>query len=145
MKKYRSEVGYSFYLMAILLSAIIILSFVFALRETSSMSETIMLFVVYGIVVLAFYFAVIHPLINTQYIVQNEKLEIKSGFYKKEISYNKFVEIIEKTSFGREPALSSRRLYIKYRDGQGMYWIGISPRDRVNFLKDIALWCNNSL
>lgn len=138
MKKYKSEIGYSFYLMMFILVVVITLSFIFALRGTDSKSETIVLFVAYAIAALAYCLSVIHPLINTQYVVQDKKLEIKSGFYKKTISFNQLVEIIEKKSFGREPALSSKRLYIKYRDGQDMYWIGVSPRDRENFLEDIG-------
>lgn len=138
MKIHKSEISYSFYSIAVVIAIAIILSFVFTMKGVDSISETIVLFVAYIMAALAFYFSVVHPLINTQYVIEGGKMVIRSGFYKKTISLNQVIEIIEKKSFGREPALSSRRLYIKYRDGQDMYCIGISPKDRVNFLKDIG-------
>lgn len=137
MRKYKSEIGFSFYFIAILIGTIIILSLVAILKDSFSISETIFLLFAYILVMLAYFFSIVYPLINTKYIVQDEKIIIKSGFYKKTILCNQIVEIVEKKSFNREPALSTRRLYIKYSDGQGKYWIGISPRNKADFIKNI--------
>lgn len=135
MKKYKSEIGFSFYLVVILAATIIILSLIMVLRNPISISETTILIFAYGLALLAYYFSVIYPLLNTNYVIQNENLIIRSGFYKKEISRNQIVEITEKKSLGREPALSTRRLYIEYRENSGIYFIGISPKNKEDFLR----------
>lgn len=143
LKKYKSEIGLSFYLVVTLITIIIVLSLIILLMNSIPSSEIIILIVAYTLVFLAYYFSILYPLFNTNYVIQDETLIVRSGFYKKVILRNQIVEITEKKSFNREPALSTRRLYIKYREDSAMCSIGISPKNKEDFLRKLGIYGNN--
>lgn len=142
MKKYKSKIGVSFGLVAVLTALILIVSFAIAMKDNYSTAEMVILLIVYLLGFTAYCFSFIYPICNTEYIIQEKELLIKCGLYKKKILLNDIVEVIPRKSFGREPALSMQRLYIKYSEGQGIYSIGISPRNMKDFLKNIEGFSN---
>lgn len=97
----------------------------------------VIIFLAYGAAAVAYFFSILYPLINTKYVLQDKSLMIRSGFYKKYISYNSIIEITQKSSMEREPALSKKRIYIKYKDGPETKMVGISPKNKDVFLKAI--------
>jgi hypothetical protein len=133
MKKYKSKIGVSFGLVAVLTALILIISFAIAMKDNYSTAEMVILLIAYLLGFTAYCFSFTYPICNTEYIIQEKKLLIKCGLYKKKILLNDIVEVIPRKSFGREPALNMQRLYIKYSEGQGIYSIGISPRNMRDF------------
>lgn len=142
MKKYKSKIGVSYGLIAVLIALILIISFVIVMKDSYSTAEMVILLIAYLLGFTAYCFSFIYPICNTEYIIQEKELLIKCGLYKKKILLNDIVEVIPGKSFGREPALSMQRLYIKYSEGQGIYSIGISPRNMKDFLKNIEGFSN---
>ncbi|MBU9728381.1 PH domain-containing protein [Diplocloster modestus] len=138
MKEYQSEKG-TFYLIAIIIAIVLLLPLLIVRYNPVSSQERLAVILAYVIAAAAYFFSIIYPILNTRYIIKDKTLVIKSGFYKNDISCDKIIEITPGKSFQREPALSSSRLYVKYRDGQLIKTVGISPKNKEDFIKSLQL------
>lgn len=132
-KVYRSSIGLMYSLVAILLAAIIAGSFLY-IRGDGNM---IAISVAYVIAVIAYYFAIVYPVINTKYILEKDRLEIRCGIYKNEISFQQILDVYKKDSLGRHPALSEKMVFIKYRDCSVTNIVGISPKNRDEVIHEL--------
>lgn len=137
MKEYKSEKG-AIHLIAAAVGSILIISFLAVFNGTAAQAERILLISAYITAAAAYFISVVFPIINTRYIIQDKALEIRCGFYKQIIPSDKIIDITQKKSFGREPALGQNRLYLKYRDKQDIKTVGISPKSREDFINNIS-------
>ncbi|MDR2888736.1 MAG: PH domain-containing protein [Lachnospiraceae bacterium] len=137
MKSYRSKIGRVYFVMTIVFTALIVLSITAAFAGATLTAEKITLVCAFVAAMFGLFFATIFPMLNTRYVIVEDRLIITSGFYKKTIALSQITEIYEKKSFGREPALSATRLYLKYVSGPEKGGVGISPQNQADFLKSI--------
>lgn len=132
-KVYRSDIGMMYSLAAILIAVIIVGSFLY-IRGDGNMTA---ISVAYVIAAIAYYFAIVYPVINTKYILEKDRLEIRCGIYKNEISFQQILDVYKKDSLGRHPALSEKMVFIKCRDRGVTNIVGISPKNRDEFIYEL--------
>lgn len=130
-KVYRSNVGAMYFLVSLIIAAILIGSFLY-IRD-----DRIVISIAYIIATVAYYFALIYPVINTKYILETDRLAIHCGIYKNEIAFQEILEVYKKKSLGRYPALSEKMVFIKYKDCGVTNLVGISPKNRDEFIQEI--------
>ena len=129
---YRSKVGVMYFLVAVIIAVILVGSFLYI----SGNENTVAVFIAYIIAAILYYFVLIHPVLNTKYILQADKLSIHCGIYKNEIAYQEILEVYKKKSFRRYPALSEQMVFIKYKNCGVTDLTGISPKNRDEFMQE---------
>lgn len=77
---------------------------------------------------------VVHLYCTTYYIIENNWLTVRAGFFKKKISITSVRKIVATNSILSAPALSMDRLELFY---DGFESIVISPKDQEAFIKHI--------
>lgn len=132
-KVYRSNVGVMYFLVSLIIATILIGSFLYICGARN----TIAISIAYIIAAMAYYFALIYPVINTKYILERDRLTINCGIYKNEIAFQEILEVYKKKSLGRYPALSEKMVFIKYKDCGVTNLIGISPKNKDEFIQEI--------
>lgn len=137
MKEYKSKIDAPFYFIAVIIAIFIIITIVLVFDSLTSITEIVILIIAYIAAGIASYFSIIYPMLNTRYVIQDKTLTIKSGFYQKSIRYDEIIEITQKKSSGREPALSRDCIYIKYKDRQQLNLVGISPKNTEDFMNHL--------
>ncbi len=138
-KVYRSNVGAMYFLVSLMIAAILIGSFLYILGD----GNTIAISIAYIIAAILYYFVLIHPVFNTKYILQTDRLEIHCGIYKNEIAFQEILEVYKKKSFGRYPALSEQMVFIKYKNCGVTNLVGISPKNRDEFMQELQKEIHN--
>lgn len=132
-KVYRSNVGIMYFMVSFIIAVILIGSFLYIRGD----GNTIAISIAYIIAAIAYYFALIYPVINTKYILETDRLVIICGIYKNEIAFQEILEVYKKRSFGRHPALSEKMVFIRYQDRGVMNLVGISPVNQDEFIQEI--------
>ena len=132
-KVYRSNIGVMYVLVSLLILMVLIGSFPYIRSD----ENTIAISIAYIIAAIFYYFALIYPVINTKYILQKDKLTINCGIYKNEIAFQEILEVYKKKSWGRYPALSENIVFIKYKDCGVTNLVGISPKNRDEFIREM--------
>lgn len=80
---------------------------------------------------------VLHLFFGTYYIIENNKLKIKCGFFSyKPIEIDKIKEVSKTKNIISSPAPSFDRIEIKYGKFDEII---ISPKDKLNFANDLAI------
>lgn len=130
---YRSSVGVMYFIVSLIIVGILIGSFLYT-RGDGNMFAISIAFITATI---AYYFVLIYPIINTKYILETDRLVINCGTYKNEIAFREISGVYKKTSFGRHPALSEKMVFIKYKNRGVVNFVGISPRNRDEFIQEI--------
>ncbi len=127
-KIYKSEVSYGLLLVIFL---VFYGPLVPVLMKQEFNNKTLMTI---GLLTLLFAF-ILHMFFKTRYIIDGNKLKIKSGFIPyKPIDIATIKEVARTKSIISSPAPSFDRIIIKY----GKYdEIIISPKDKQNFVKDL--------
>lgn len=132
-KVYRSNIGVVYVLVMLIIAAILIGLYLY-IRGDGNVIVTSIAFI---IVAIAYYFVLIYPVINTKYILETDRLVIHCGVYKNEIAFHDILEVYQKKSFGRYPALSEKMVFIKYKDCGMTNLVGISPKNQDEFIQQI--------
>lgn len=132
-KVYKSNVGVMYFFVSLIIAAILIGSFLYT-RGDGNVIVTSIAFIIAAI---TYYFALIYPVINTKYILETDRLVINCGIYKNEIAFQEILELYKKKSLGRQPALSEKMVFIKYKDRGVTNLVGISPKNRDEFIQEI--------
>ncbi len=130
---YRSKVGIMYFLVAVIIAVILVGSFLYI----SGDGNTVAIFIAYIIAAILYYFVLIHPVLNTKYILQADRLLIHCGIYKNEIAFQEILEVYKKKSFRRYPALSEQMVFIKYKNCGVTDLVGISPKNRDEFMQEL--------
>ena len=130
---YRSKVGVMYFLVAVIIAVILVGSFLYI----SGDENTFAIFIAYTIATIFYYFVLIYPVLNTKYILQADKLSIHCGIYKNEIAFQEILEVYKKKSFRRYPALSEQMVFIKYKNRGVTDLVGISPKNRDEFMQEL--------
>lgn len=74
-------------------------------------------------------------LFHTDYTVNGEKLHIRCGFlYRMDLPISKITEITHKSTILSSPALSARRIGLKYGKTN---WVYVSPKDQEDFISTL--------
>ncbi len=74
-------------------------------------------------------------LFHTDYTIKGEKLLIRCGFlFRMNLPINKITEITHKSTMLSSPALSAKRIGLKYGRKN---WVYISPEHQEDFISDI--------
>ncbi|SFB21747.1 PH domain-containing protein [Acetitomaculum ruminis DSM 5522] len=132
-KVYRSNIGIMYFIVSVVILGILISSFLYARGD----ENTVVIFVTFIIATLVYCFVLIYPAINTKYILETDRLVIKCRLYKNEIAFRNIIEVYKKTSLGRYPALSEKMVFIKYKNHGVTNLVGISPKNRDEFIDEI--------
>lgn len=74
-KVYKSNVGVLYFLVSLIIAAILIGSFLYIRGD----GNTIAISIAYIIAAIAYYFALIYPVINTEYVLETDRLTITFG------------------------------------------------------------------
>ncbi|WP_424271630.1 PH domain-containing protein [Eudoraea sp.] len=89
------------------------------------------------ILILGFAF-IIYLFLNIEYIIVERKLKIKCGFfYTKALNIDMIKSITRTNSIISAPAASLDRIELLYNDNGKFDSIIISPKDKVNFTKEL--------
>ena len=127
-KKYYSNVSY------VLLSIVFIVIFgplLPALRSDGLHHKMIFIIIFMAI----FYGFIAHMFFNTVYTIDNDKLNIKCGFFHyKPIKINEIKKITKSTNIISSPAASFDRIEISYGKFQEVI---ISPKDKFKFAENL--------
>ena len=71
-------------------------------------------------------------LLNTDYYINGEKLHIRCGFlFRMDLPISKIIEITHKSTILSSPALSAKRIGIKYGKTN---WVYVSPENQEEFI-----------
>ena len=74
-------------------------------------------------------------LIHTDYTVNGEKLHIRCGFlFRMDIPISKITEITHKSTILSSPALSAKRIGLKYGKTN---WVYVSPKEQGEFIETL--------
>ena len=130
---YRSKVGVLYFIIALLMAAILLGSFLAIHGD----GNTVAISIAYLIAAILYYFALIHPVVHTRYILQEDKLAIQCGMYRDKIAFREILEVYKKKSFKRYPAFSENMVFIKYKGCGGTKLVGISPKNQDEFIQEI--------
>jgi len=134
IKKYKAKVSYVLVLFVLL---VFLIAFISILNERNFNSETIISLVI-PFLFLAF---ILHLFFKTEYTIENGKLKIKCGLISyMPIEISQIKRISKTRSILSSPAPSFDRIKIEYgKFGE----IIISPKDKVNFAKDLTTLNSN--
>ena len=129
IKKYKAKVSYVLVLFVLLVFLMPVISILNKRNLNSETSTTLVIL----FVILAF---IMHLFFKTEYTIENGKLKIKCGFISfKPIEISQIKRISKTRSILSSPAPSFDRIKIEYgKFGE----IIISPKDKVNFAKDLT-------
>ncbi len=74
-------------------------------------------------------------LLHTDYTINGEQLHIRCGYlFRMNLPISKITEITHKSTILSSPALSAKRIGLRYGKKN---WIYISPKDQENFISDL--------
>ena len=128
IKKYKAKVSYGLLLFVLL---VFFVSFITILNEGNFNSKTITS-LVFLFVLLVF---ILHLFFKTEYTIENGKLKIKCGLISyMPIEISQIKRISKTRSLISSPAPSFDRIKIEYGKFDEII---ISPKDKVNFAKDL--------
>ena len=130
---YRSNIGIIYFLVSFIIAAILVRSFLYIRGDGSAIA----IYIAYIIAAILYYFALIRPIFNTEYILLTDRLSINCGMYKNEIMYKDILDVYKKNSFGRQPSLSQKMVFISYNDCGAINSVGISPENQDEFIGEI--------
>ncbi|WP_461815803.1 PH domain-containing protein [Faecalimonas sp.] len=83
-KVYKSNVGLMYFLVSLIIAAILIGSFLYT-RDNGNVIVTSIAFIVAAAI---HYFVLIYPVIITKYVLETDRLVIHCGIYKNEIAFH---------------------------------------------------------
>lgn len=124
--KFRSKIDWWGYLLFTLFIFMSILLFI----QKSNIVGTVV-FLLNATIVIPVY-------VLTYYILEEEYLVIRCGFFKKRIKYSEIMSIKETRSSMASAALSLDRIEIKYKTSNMSDTVLISPVNKEYFLKELA-------
>ena len=101
--------------------------------------NTVAVFIAYIIAAILYYFVLICPVLNPKYILQADRLSIYCCIYKNEIALQEISEVYKKKSFRRYPAFSEQMVFIKYKIHGVTDLVGISPKNRDEFMQELQM------
>ena len=74
-------------------------------------------------------------LLHTDYIISGERLHIRCGFlFRMDLPISKILEITHKSTILSSPALSAKRIGLRYGKRR---WVYISPKNQEEFISDL--------
>ena len=77
-------------------------------------------------------FMIYDMLLHTDYSINGEKLHIRCGFlFRMDLLISKIIEITHKSTILSSPALSAKRIGIKYGKTN---WVYVSPKEQEEFI-----------
>ena len=77
-------------------------------------------------------FMIYDMLLHTDYCINGEKLHIRCGFlFSMDLPISKIIEITHKSTILSSPALSAKRIGIKYGKTN---WVYVSPKEQEEFI-----------
>lgn len=87
-------------------------------------------------------FLIYDMLMHTDYTIKGEKLHIRCGFlFQMAIPISKISEITRKSTMFSSPALSAKRIGLKYGKTN---WVYVSPINQEDFISDLK-FINNTI
>ena len=128
MKIYKSKISWGLLVVPMLLFICIIASMMVKGEEPSGILTNSGIFLALGLFIL-------YLLANTEYVIDSEKLYIKSGFvYRKHLDISRIISVRKTKNIFSAPAASLDRIQLTY-DKFGI--LVLSPRDKEMFVKDL--------
>ena len=74
-------------------------------------------------------------LFHTDYTIRGDKLEIRCGIlFRMTVPVSRIIEISHKSTMLSSPALSAKRIGIRYGRKN---WVYVSPQNQENFISDL--------
>ncbi len=80
-------------------------------------------------------FIIYDMLLHTDYTINGEKLHIRCGFlFRMDLPISKIIEITHRSTILSSPALSAKRIGLKYDKTN---WVYVSPKDQEQFISTL--------
>ena len=131
MIRYKSKIGYG-------ILAFIILVFCTTIGLTIGQGSPINDLLSMNVILILGFAFIIYLFLNIEYIIVERKLKIKCGFfYTKALNIDMIKSITRTNSIISAPAASLDRIELLYNDNGKFDSIIISPKDKVNFTKEL--------
>jgi len=129
IKKYPSKVSYG---LLIFIFVIFFAPFIFDLIN-NGLGQLVLIVLVFLLILYGF---ILHMFFQTVYVIENEQLKIKLGFFSfRSISINEIKEISRTNSILSSPAPSFDRIEIEYGEFGSVI---ISPKNKLSFSRELV-------
>lgn len=130
---FKSKIAWWFYALEALLGGVAALMVVLAIKEQQAV-----LYVAAAVFVLIEGFLMVPMLLNTKYVLDENRLWVICGLYTKRIAYTNILQVKPNFDPSSSPALSLDRLQLQYKNKDGNNnFVSVSPKSKEQFIDEL--------